>query len=227
MTHQKRTEHKMKITESRLNQLINECFRETIAEVIQERFMAEVVSEVCQERNAQEKGMSDDEVIKGRIDKAKNNFLSRHLTGEPWMDSQTKKYVNSFPDKDWDWHRLFKHDIGNNHLAGHEGGDVVARYEKRYGPIDWDDKVAMGNTEALQEGVNNQPSYTHYLLNRMTNKIVNGWDYNGTDPADIKYYTKLDLEDMGFSTKDYKFLTKQSVLKLGINPDDDTAWANN
>ena len=41
-----------------------------------------------------------------------------------------------------------------------------------------------------------------------------------------KYYTKIDLDDMGFSTKDYKFLTKQSVLKLGINPDDDSAWAN-
>ena len=192
--------------------------------------MAEVVSEVCQERNAQEKGMSDDEVIKGRIDKAKNNFLSRHLTGEPWMDSVTRKYVNSFPDKDWDWHRLMLHDFSNNHPAGKDGGDVMARYEKRYNEKIDDEELAPPSKSAatsLQEGMNNDPGYTHYLLNRMTNKIVNGWDYNGTDPADIKYYTKLDLEDMGFSTKDYKFLTKQSVLKLGINPDDDTAWANN
>ena len=176
--------------------------------------------------------MSDDEVVKSRIERTKNDIKQRNMTGEPYLDSLTNKYVDSFPDRDWDWNRLTTHGFKNNHFSGHDGGDVKDRYEKRYGPIDGDDKVALGNTEPvegdvnLQEGMNNNPDYTHYLLNRATNKIVNGWDYNGSDPEDIKYYTKLDLADMGFSTKDYKFLTKQSVLRLGINPDDDRAWAN-
>ena len=214
MTHQRIG--KMKITESRLNKIISECFDE-------------VIKESLAERNAEEIGMTDDEVIARRIARTKQDFKDRHMSGNKSFDAATEKYVDSFPDKDWDWHRLLKHDFTNNHFRGHDGGDVKARYEKRYNEkIDDDERIVPSKTETapLQEGMNNNPSYTHYLLNRMTNKIVNGWDYNGTDPADIKYYTKIDLDDMGFSTKDYKFLTKQSVLKLGINPDDDSAWAN-
>ena len=214
MTHQRIG--KMKITESRLNKIISECFDE-------------VMKESLAERNAEEIGMTDDEVIARRIARTKQDFKDRHMCGNQSFDRATEKYVDSFPDKDWDWHRLLKHDFTNNHLRGHDGGDVKDRYEKRYNEkIDDDERIVPSKNEAatLQEGMNNNPSYTHYLLNRMTNKIVNGWDYNGTDPADIKYYTKIDLDDMGFSTKDYKFLTKQSVLKLGINPDDDSTWAN-
>ena len=74
---------------------------------------------------------------------------------------------------------------------------------------------------------NNNPRYTHYLVNKATDKIVNGWDYNGTDPADIKYYSRMDIAGMGFNLKDYGFYTKQFLVSKGINPDDNNAWANN
>ena len=112
----------MKITESRLNRLINECFDE-------------VISEICQERNAQEKGMSDDEVIKRRIEREKNSTLDRHLekTKDPWSASQARKAISQIPDERWDYHRLMMHDFRNNHFANHDGGNAESRFIARHG----------------------------------------------------------------------------------------------
>ena len=73
---------------------------------------------------------------------------------------------------------------------------------------------------------NNDPNYTHYLVNKETGKIVFGWDYRNVSPEDRLYYTKIDLKDNGFDLKNYSFISKQAVLRSGINPDDNDAWAN-
>lgn len=82
----------------------------------------------------------------------------------------------------------------------------------------------------LSEGVNNN-NYTHFAVNKSTNLIVNGWDYNGYDGSELRQFKKdyflVDLIDYGFNPKEYKILTRNGCLKQGINPDDDRQWSNN
>lgn len=88
--------------------------------------------------------------------------------------------------------------------------------------------------EIIKESVNNvlkeemQPDkkYTHYLIRKSDNKILNGWDYTGYDTEDIKYYTKIDIADMDINPKDVKILSKRFLEKSGINPQDWGNWSN-
>lgn len=82
----------------------------------------------------------------------------------------------------------------------------------------------------LKEGKINNPEYTHYAINKATNKIVNGWDYSDYDPVELrldrKYYFIQDLIDYELNPKDYKILTTKMLMKMGIDPNDDNNWAN-
>lgn len=70
------------------------------------------------------------------------------------------------------------------------------------------------------------PTYTHFALNKNTNKIVNGWDYSNTDNESIKHYSKIDLKDNDMSMKDYKLLTASYLKRMGIDPFDSDNWGN-
>ena len=82
----------------------------------------------------------------------------------------------------------------------------------------------------LREGYNNS-NYTHFAVNKATGKIVNGWDYSMEDPEDLRQFKKdyfiVDLIDNGLNPKDYKVLTLKSLMRMGIDPNDDNNWANN
>lgn len=77
------------------------------------------------------------------------------------------------------------------------------------------------------EGVNNSQDYNYYIVNKKTRKIVYGYDYNGVEKADRDYYTAIDMEENGWDRKTYGLFSKPYLLKNGINPDDDSSWANN
>lgn len=83
--------------------------------------------------------------------------------------------------------------------------------------------------KCINEAINNQ-NYTHYAILKPNGKIVDGWDYNGYDPSELRsnknYYFTQDIIDNGFNPKDIKILTKKSCIKQGINPDDDNCWDN-
>ena len=34
------------------------------------------------------------------------------------------------------------------------------------------------------------PKYTHFAVMKDTNEIVNGWDYNGVEPQELKSFKK-------------------------------------
>lgn len=65
--------------------------------------------------------------------------------------------------------------------------------------------------------------YTHFALIVSSNKILTGWEYKNLEPEDIKYYSKIDIEDMDFNFKDVKILTAKALINKGINPYE---WAN-
>lgn len=81
----------------------------------------------------------------------------------------------------------------------------------------------------LREGYNNS-NYTHFAVNKATGKIVNGWDYAGEDPEDLRQFKRdyfiSDLLDYELNPKEYKILTAKSLMRMGIDPNDDNNWAN-
>ena len=84
-----------------------------------------------------------------------------------------------------------------------------------------------GNTH---ESFNNNQNYTHFAVNKKTGKIVNGWDYADEDPEDLRLFKKdyfiNDLLDYELNPKEYKVLTAKSLIRMGIDPNDNNNWAN-
>ena len=80
------------------------------------------------------------------------------------------------------------------------------------------------------EPFKNNQNYSHFAVNKATNKIVNGWDYNGYDPQELKQFKRdyfiQDMVDYGFDPKQYKIYTLKYLMKNGIDPDDNNNWAN-
>ena len=87
--------------------------------------------------------------------------------------------------------------------------------------------------ELCLEGINNttdEGSYNYFAVSKITGKIINGWDYNGYDPGELKAYKKDyftdDLVDYGFDPKKIKILSLRGLKRAGIDPDDDSNWSN-
>lgn len=83
------------------------------------------------------------------------------------------------------------------------------------------------------EGLNNttdEGNYNYFAVSKATGKIINGWDYNGYDPEELKSFKKDyftdDLVDYGFDPKKVKILTLRGLKRAGIDPDDDSNWSN-
>lgn len=81
----------------------------------------------------------------------------------------------------------------------------------------------------LKESFKNNQNYSHFAVNKATNKIVNGWDYNGYDPEELRQFKKdyftVDLIDYGLDPKQYKIVTAKFLIRQGIDPDDNNNWA--
>lgn len=89
-----------------------------------------------------------------------------------------------------------------------------------------DDEVEIVDGSEYARGGGIPKAYTHFIVRKSDNKIINGYDYKGVDADDIKYYTKEDFNDMGISSKDFTLLTKASLMNKGINPFDEANWTN-
>lgn len=81
-----------------------------------------------------------------------------------------------------------------------------------------------------EETFQNNQGYSHFAVNKATNKIVNGWDYSEYDPSELRQFKKdyfdVDMVDYGFNPKDYKIVTGKYLLRQGIDPNDNNNWAN-
>ena len=81
-----------------------------------------------------------------------------------------------------------------------------------------------------EESFQNNQGYSHFAVNKATNKIVNGWDYKDYDPNELRqfkndYFTR-DLIDYDLDPKQYKIVTGKYLLRQGIDPNDNNNWAN-
>ena len=80
-------------------------------------------------------------------------------------------------------------------------------------------------------GFKNNQNYSHFAVNKNTGKIVNGWDYKGYDPSELRQFRKdyfiNDLVEYGFNPSEYKILTGKMLKKMGTDPDDNSNWTNN
>lgn len=76
--------------------------------------------------------------------------------------------------------------------------------------------------EARPSGVNKK--YTHFVLDKATNKILNGWDYKGYDKEDIVQHVKDDLKDMEVKPSEVSILSVQGLKKKGIDPFTWDSW---
>lgn len=108
------------------------------------------------------------------------------------------------------------------------GSDELEREEWLAGnSLDDDDEETMEEGDTFK---NNQ-NYTHFAVSKKNGKILNGWDYSDYDPNELREFKKdyfdVDLIDYGFNPKDFRILTYKYLVRNGIDPDDNSNWANN
>lgn len=82
-----------------------------------------------------------------------------------------------------------------------------------------------------EEVFQNNQNYTHFAVSKRSGKILNGWDYSEYDPSELRQFRKdyfdVDMQDYGFDPKSYKIVTGKYLLRQGVDPDDNSNWANN
>lgn len=93
-------------------------------------------------------------------------------------------------------------------------------------------KESIENEADVQGGMYNDKelNYTHFAVNKMTNLIVDGWDYSGYDSEELKRYKNdyfnNDLMENGFNPKMYKILSFKGCQKQGLDPNNKQIWSN-
>lgn len=94
----------------------------------------------------------------------------------------------------------------------------------------WSNESNEPKQTIKEETFQNNQGYSHFAVNKATNKIVNGWDYSEYDPSELRQFKKdyfdVDMVDYGFNPKDYKIVTGKYLLRQGIDPNDNNNWAN-
>jgi hypothetical protein len=87
------------------------------------------------------------------------------------------------------------------------------------------------NESCNEESFQNNQNYTHFAVSKRSGKILNGWDYSEYDPSELRQFRKdyfdIDMQDYGFDPKSYKIVTGKYLLRQGVDPDDNSNWANN
>jgi hypothetical protein len=94
----------------------------------------------------------------------------------------------------------------------------------------WSNESKQARKSIKEETFQNNQGYSHFAVNKATNKIVNGWDYSGYDPSELRQFKKdyfdVDLVDNDLDPRQYKIVTGKYLLRQGIDPNDNSNWAN-
>ena len=88
----------------------------------------------------------------------------------------------------------------------------------------------IGDADDEWGGKCHDPNDTHFAVNKSTNLIVFGWDYSNEDPEDLRLFKNdyfiNDLRDNDFNPKEYRILTKRTMKRRNIDPDESYNWSN-
>lgn len=139
--------------------------------------------------------------------------------------SEYEDYVGDYASIKQDGKSVFIHNVES-------GGDIKNSLKKTYELIN---KYGANHSEDIEYykkggGVDKLPKerqankkYTHFAVSKSTGKIVNGWE-TVSDVESLKEYAIGDLKDMDLNPKDFKILSKETIIRSGINPFDYNNW---
>jgi galactitol-specific phosphotransferase system IIB component len=77
--------------------------------------------------------------------------------------------------------------------------------------------------EKLPKNRQANKKYKYFAVGKDDGKIVNGWEIV-SDLESLKYYAKGDLKDMDLKPSDFKIISKERLMRSGINPFDYDNW---
>jgi len=149
-----------------------------------------------------------------KIKKFGDNYVGMASDCESFIsDMQRNLYLVNFTIKE-DFKRNYKNKIRESMKAN---GQIIEMSGRQFN--DLISETVNNVLSRLNEGKNNDPSYTHYAVNKFTNLIVNGWESKND-------YCFEDLEGCGFNPEAYKILGLVACKKRGLDPDNDVNWSS-
>ena len=148
-----------------------------------------------------ESDLDADEIYGDRADREQRQSMRDKLFQDDW-EMRNRRLRKKYPGKSREWYEAM----------------IDTFYEGKK------------EKKTISESFQNNQGYSHFAVNKATGKIVNGWDYNGYDPSELRQFKKDyfmgDLIDNDLNPKDYKILSAKSLIRMGIDPDDNNNWAN-
>jgi len=155
------------------------------------------------------------------------------MMDDAWED-KNRRIRQQYPGKSQEWYNAML-DVFENKKGGKTINETwnQAPWEQRDPIEDKDEYQPSTVTKPVEEAkpFKNNQGYSHFAVSKKSGKIINGWDYKGYDPEELRQFKKdyfdIDLVDYGFNPKDFRILTFKYLVRNGIDPNDNSNWANN
>lgn len=133
-----------------------------------------------------------------------------------WTREKNDNYVKqNNPDPNYDETDVIDQDDQDN--------DMVDTLKKSLHKVD----TKKGVSETDNQQIIN-PKYTHFAILKNNGMIVNGWDYNGYEPEELKMeknnYFFNDIRDNQIEPRIVNIVTTKHLQRKGIDPFDTNNW---
>ena len=142
-------------------------------------------------------------VTSSDYDRAVNNILDPE-----YLTNLLPKYINKI--KEWE---------DENNTSVRFSGKT---YSELY-PMFAKGGKAVSKFEKLPKNRQADKKYDYFAVGISDGKIVDGWEIVD-DVESLKFYAKQDLKDNDYDPKDFKILSKEHIIRGGINPFDFDNW---
>lgn len=165
------------------------------------RIIKNSVKKYINEISRVESDLDADEIHGDRADREYRQSMRDKLFQDDW-EMRNRRLRQKYPGKSEEWY----------------GAMIDTFHENKK------------SRKAIKESFQNNQNYSHFAVNKATNKIVNGWDYSDYDPSELRQfkndYFTVDLVDNDLDPKQYKIVTGKYLIRQGIDPNDNNNWAN-
>ena len=204
----------VKLTESDLHNLIENAVRKYLNEC---RFSPEQL----------------DDFYEGKEnEKASINEIGNSKKGQKWLGMAARnvrgKAMDAMRNGDFETAEKFNKRQRDIDAKAMENDNIEDRLGYGEGWLEQSNRISSLKNE--ESSFQNNQNYSHFAVNKTTNKIVNGWDYAEYDPEELRQFKRdfftQDLIDYDLDPKQYKIVTGKYLLRQGIDPNDNNNWAN-